>query len=79
MICKHCGREIDIDSRFCRHCGKAVSFEQQNLDYQTQTHAYSNQEKTKKKYKVSAGIKVGFFVYSAIIMAIALFSDILLF
>jgi uncharacterized membrane-anchored protein YhcB (DUF1043 family) len=22
MYCKHCGREIDTDSKFCKHCGK---------------------------------------------------------
>lgn len=21
MYCKHCGKEIDIDSKFCKHCG----------------------------------------------------------
>lgn len=24
MYCKHCGKEIDADSRFCKHCGKSL-------------------------------------------------------
>lgn len=23
MYCKHCGSEIDVDSKFCKHCGKS--------------------------------------------------------
>ena len=24
MFCKHCGKEIDADSKFCKHCGKNI-------------------------------------------------------
>lgn len=24
IYCKHCGKEIDVDSQFCKFCGKAV-------------------------------------------------------
>ena len=24
VFCKHCGKEIDADSKFCSHCGKAL-------------------------------------------------------
>ena len=24
MFCKHCGKEIDSDSKFCKHCGKNI-------------------------------------------------------
>lgn len=26
MYCKHCGREIDNDSRFCKYCGTSLRF-----------------------------------------------------
>ena len=27
MYCKHCGKEIDVDSKFCKHCGGMENIE----------------------------------------------------
>ena len=33
MYCKHCGKEIDNDSKFCKECGKPLDVIDSSNDF----------------------------------------------
>lgn len=73
MICKHCGTQIQSNSKFCIHCGSQIETLQQVNEYELRDDVNMNRQKGKKKYKVPTGIKVGFFAYSLVVAAIMIF------
>ena len=54
MYCKHCGKEIDDNSKFCQYCGKSLESNTINYFESIKTFISSN----KKTVKIVIGILI---------------------
>lgn len=58
MYCKHCGKEIDQDSRFCRFCGKVVEETKQIQDVHIDTISQKTHNSEQESYLFPSNKKV---------------------